>query len=176
MAKIHFITGSSNKTKLGAVKSVLMEVPFFEFIFTAIFCDQKESKPLSRLKTFQVAAERTSALLEEYLKKEENKEVLVYGIEFQKGVNIQDVDQTLVLICQVCIMSNDTTKIVMASTEISLDEKIRTLVLQGIELYEAYGIVYGEKVKNKELTIYELLTGKSESHLFEETLKKGLVF
>jgi hypothetical protein len=58
-----------------------------------------------------------------------------------------------------------------------LPEEIRTLVIEEkIELYDAYGKVYGEKIRNKELSLYEHLTQKTQASWFEETVFKAFIF
>ncbi len=174
MENVTIITTGNNKTKVDAIKNVLAKLPIAGFYFSPLIIEQAARIPLSTSDLTQALTEKTEKLFKEY--KPEIKASVIYAVEIQMGVNVKDNDP-LKLICGVSIIAKDESKISIATNSIDLPEEIRTLVIEEkIELYDAYGKVYGEKIRNKELSLYEHLTQKTQASWFEETVFKAFIF
>lgn len=174
MSKIHFVTNSGNERKVAAIKNVLQALPLTNFYFNTAVCEKTEHRPLSIKEIEDALEERIDIMKNTY--KCPLADSIVHIIDIQKGTNIKDVDQPLKLFCMSRVVAVDQSKISTAMIGVSMPEKIRELVLGGMPLYNAYGKVFGEKIKNKEVSLYEHLTGKSELSWFEEVVFKTFLF
>ncbi len=176
MSKVHFITDAANKNKLDGIQNALRKIPISDIYFDPIACEQNEYKPLNIGSIILALDERAENLLKNY----ENplKDTLVYVIAVQKGVDLTD-GQPAKLICAVSITAKDNSKFCRVLNSTDLPEEIRTLIKKGMDLYDAYGEFFGEEIKQKKISLYEKLTGKSESSWIEETtlnVLKSLTF
>jgi hypothetical protein len=175
MKSVYFVTNSSNKTKVTAIKNVLGRLPASGFYFDTIKCEQKERRPLSIEEILHALGERLRSIESNYKCPTSNS--LVHAIDIQKGTNLKNTGKPLQLICAVSVLAQDESRVSIATNTVDLPEEVRTLVLEEkMPLYDAYGKVFGEKIKNKEVSLYEHLTGSPELLWFEETVFKTFVF
>lgn len=175
MKSVYFVTNSSNKTKVTAIKNTLGRLPASGFYFDTTNCEQKEYVPLSIEEILEVLGERLEGILKNYKCPTNNS--LINAIDIQKGVNLKNTKEPLQLICAVSVLAQDESRLSMATNGIDLPGEIRTLVLEEkMPLYDAYGEVFGEKIKSKEISLCEHLTGKPELSWFEETVFKTFIF
>lgn len=178
MSKVHFITNSSNLKKFEGVKRALEKIPQNGFFFSGISLDTTTVKPISKKETTTCAFENASALfpLYECSTSKEN----IYSIGIQKGVTVLDEEEPLSLVCAVVIVNADYSKKIFAHKEILLEEEVRFFYKNkksvADDLYECLELVYGKDVFEKKISLYEKITGKTETEWFESVVFKALSF
>jgi hypothetical protein len=142
----------------------LKELPLTKLV-KAIPLSREETVKKSKLKVDQILMEKKGL---------ENGSI-VLGI--QKGVTFNELgSQSPSLIAVVSLSIKDGKSFSALSSGVVLPDQLKTLVLtKAYSLYEAYGEVFGEQVKNKEVPLYEFLTGKSEVQWFAEVITNVLL-
>jgi hypothetical protein len=108
--------------------------------------------PTTISNTTQAAIDGVNALVRSFLTEDDRSNNPAIAICLQKGV---DLDQS-VLTCVIAIRKTDSCEVFTTScTAIPLSLKVKQLVQQKKLLYEAYRVVYGDAVADKQVSLYE---------------------
>jgi hypothetical protein len=100
-------------------------------------------------------------------------DVLSMGI--QKGVNLFDSDPDPFLFCIVSIYSLQQKKMYTVESKVAhLPLEARELVVtKKMNVYDAWGKLFGKEVQTKKISLYEKLTGKKEAIWIADTIVRG---
>jgi hypothetical protein len=102
----------------------------------------------------------------------DHTEILIMGI--QKGVNLFDDDPTPCLFCIVSIHSSQQQRTYTAESESAQlpSESRKLVVTEKMDIYDAWGKLFGKDVQSKKESLYKHLTGKNEIDWIADTIVK----
>jgi non-canonical (house-cleaning) NTP pyrophosphatase len=169
--KILVITEGTNETKIEAVKKALATFPEKPELWAVTPSKPVDIRPIDNSERIIGAQLKAAGLLFDCLQKEIRQYGHVASLGIQKGVNVFDEHETLALICTVSVATaNGAFSVTVHSDPVLLSEEIRTLVWDGMDIYDAYKKLFGENFES----VYEHVTGKKEVDWIAETIRKAL--
>jgi hypothetical protein len=153
-----YIIDSSNKTKFEALMSALGQSPEEKISIKRIIANgAPDVRPLTLADAKNAANEGVDALVRSFLAQDDRTEETAIALCLQKGAAVLDRDHPE-LVCVVAMRKTNNPAISFAyCTPIPLDQQIKTLVEDGMEIYAAYGTVYGPEVAEKTISLHQVL-------------------
>ncbi len=158
------VINTKNKDKITALQQVIIAKSNGFSMKEYVLDNQPDVRPVKRSDAINSAKQQAKELFNQCSNEPWFDSENTATIAIQKGTNLLDLDEDPELFCVVAIYFPKRKIAITQTSEeyVPLGEELRDLVFKNMDLYDAYEKIYGEKIKNKQLSLYEYLTQKSE--------------